>query len=84
MSKGDGKDMGHSKTKAAMMPLVVSIVVTLFSATIFYFCWNAVAATYFYFLPPIYHQIGFWNLFAILFIVRSLTPLVRYHHDERS
>ncbi len=26
----------------------------------FYFIWNALAPTYFYFVPPVYQQIDFW------------------------
>ncbi len=41
----------------------------------FYFIWNALAPTYFYFVPLVYQQIDFWNCVG-LFIVISILKTV--------
>ena len=41
----------------------------------FYFIWNALAPTYFYWLPPVYQNIGFWECVG-LFIVVSILKAV--------
>lgn len=41
----------------------------------FYFIWNALAPTYFYFVPPVYQQIGFWECVG-LFVVISILKAV--------
>ena len=46
----------------------------------FHFIWNALAPTYFFFLPPVYQQIPFFDcvgLFAIAAILRTIVFPVR-------
>lgn len=41
----------------------------------FYFIWNALAPTYFYWLPNVFHQIDFWDcvgLFIVISILKSV------------
>jgi len=41
----------------------------------FYFIWNALAPTYFYFLPAVYQHLPFWDtvgLFMILPILKTM------------
>lgn len=41
----------------------------------FYFIWNALGSTYFYFVPAVYHQIPFWHcvgLFMLMSMLKSL------------
>ena len=45
----------------------------------FWFCWSycGLGTHYFYFLPPVYQSISFWNvvgLFIIIWTLRSLLP----------
>lgn len=46
----------------------------------FYFLWNGLAPTYFYFVPPVYLNIPFWDsvwLFMLLSILKAvLVPKV--------
>ena len=41
----------------------------------FWICWNALAPKYFYFLPDVYHQVGFWEAVG-LFIIASILKSV--------
>ena len=58
---------------------VVGWLVGLFFHTMlaipFYFVWNWLAPTYFYWLPSVYLQIGFWNIVG-LFIIMSILKTV--------
>lgn len=43
----------------------------------FFFIWNALAPTYFYFLPPVYLSLPFWDcvgLFMIIPILKWMIP----------
>lgn len=45
----------------------------------FWICWTlfGIGRTYFYFLPPVYHSIGFWScvgLFTVLGILKLFVP----------
>ena len=46
----------------------------------FYICWNwfGIGKTYFYFLPPVYLDIGFWatvGVFTVLSILKRFVPV---------
>lgn len=41
----------------------------------FYVCWNALAPKFFYWLPPVYLQLGFWETVG-LFIIATVLKLV--------
>lgn len=43
----------------------------------FWLCWNALAPKFFYWLPPVYHEIGFWETVGI-FIILSILKLIFY------
>lgn len=43
--------------------------------------WNHVAPTYFYWLPTVYHNIGYWNFFCITFSVRTFFGLILLRFD---
>lgn len=55
-----------------------SIVASISISIPFYFIWNALAPTYFYWLPQVYLQIPFWDcvgLFVVVPIVlKTITP----------
>lgn len=38
----------------------------------FYFCWNALAPTYFYFLPTVYLNIPFWHCVGLFMLAPIL------------
>ena len=58
---------------------VVGWIVGLFFhialAVPFYICWNALAPKFFYWVPPVYHSVGFWEIVG-LFIVMSILKTV--------
>jgi hypothetical protein len=41
----------------------------------FYICWNALAPKFFYWLPPVYQHLGFWETVG-LFVVISILKWV--------
>ena len=41
----------------------------------FWICWNALAPKFFYFLPSVYHHLGFWETVG-LFVVISVLKFV--------
>lgn len=56
---------------------LLSLFFSVSLAVPFYIVWTAcgIGETYFYFLPPVYHQIGFWSSVG-LFMVLSILKLV--------
>ena len=60
------------------IPILGWLISALFAMSLavpFYFIWNALAPTYFYFLPAVYKAIPFWDcvgLFIILPILKSM------------
>ena len=63
------------------LPLIgwfFSIAASISLSVPFYFIWNALAPTYFYWLPKVYLAIPFWHcvgLFVILPVIKhTLTP----------
>lgn len=55
----------------------LSLVFSASLAVPFWFCWTVcdIGETYFYFLPEVYHNIGFWACVG-LFIVASILKAV--------
>jgi len=51
-----------------------SILASVSLSVPFYFCWNAVAPVYFYFLPEIYHNIPFWSCVALFVVI----PIIKH------
>ena len=57
------------------IPVVGWFMAALFSllfAIPLYFLWNALAPTYFYFLPAIYLHFSFWTLVCLVWLLRLL------------
>ncbi len=48
---------------------LVAFVIYFLLAIPFYFLWNAMAPTYLYFLPPVYHQLPFWDCVLLLWLL---------------
>jgi len=71
---------------------VVGWLIGLFFHTMlaipFYFLWNALAPTYFYFLPLVYQQLNFWTivgLFVLFSILKAtLLPSFAAHQTNTS
>ena len=59
---------------------ILSVGASMSMSVPFYFIWNALAPTYFYFLPPVYLHLPFWHcvgLFVILPILKvALVPSI--------
>ncbi len=49
----------------------------------FYLIWNALAPTYFYFIPLVYQQIDFWECVG-LFIIVSILKTVMFPNQTRT
>ena len=58
------------------------------AAVPFWFCWNALAPKFFYWLPLVYQQLSFWEtvgLFVIISILKSCLPaLVSVNNSSES
>ncbi len=69
---------------------IISFIVSVSLAVPFYIVWTAcgIGETYFYWLPPVYHRIGFWSsvgLFMVIGILKAvLTPrlALSYNNSE--
>ena len=55
----------------AFIKIFFNIGFAIVSAIPVYFCWNALAEKYLYFLPIAYHKIGYWE-FVGLFIILAI------------
>lgn len=56
---------------------LISAVVSISLSVPFYFLWNGLAPTYFYWLPKVYLNLPFWNcvgLFMLVSILKTLFP----------
>jgi len=67
----------------AFIKISFQIVFAIVTAIPFYFAWNAVASTYFKFLPEVWWKVPFWDIVAILLcakfvgeIINNLTPKI--------
>jgi hypothetical protein len=54
---------------------VIGLVLAACLAIPFYFVWNAVAPTYFYWLPPVYQAVPFWDC-VLLIATFSMLKLI--------
>ena len=55
----------------------VRILIVTFGAFITYWAYNLIAPRYLYFLPDVYHNIGFIDIWAILLVMRAVTSVIR-------
>jgi len=60
----------------ALYELIAVVFVMLFASLVLYFSWNAVAPD-FDFINSKWHHLGFWQLVGIVFVIRTLTGVVR-------
>jgi hypothetical protein len=51
-------------------------VVALFISVPFYFLWNWLGPTYFYWLPPVYLEVPFWHCTGLFMMMPMLKMLV--------
>ena len=54
----------------------ISFFLSVSLAIPFYFIWNSLAPTYFYFLPDVYKQIPFWDTVGLFMIVPILKHML--------
>lgn len=58
-----------------LIPIVgplLGFIFMMFLAIPFYFLWNSMAPTYFYWLPEIYLQLPFWDCVWMLMLIGML------------
>jgi len=55
---------------------IIAAVVCFFIAVPFYFLWNWLAPTYFYWLPKLYLELPFWHVFGLLWLITSLRGIL--------
>lgn len=61
------------------IPVIGWLISFFLSASLaipFYFIWNSLAPTYFYFLPDVYKQIPFWDTVGLFMIVPILKHML--------
>ena len=61
------------------IPVIGWLVSFFLSASLaipFYFIWNSLAPTYFYFLPDVYKNIPFWDTVGLFMIVPILKHML--------
>jgi hypothetical protein len=67
---------------------VLSLIFNISLAVPFWIAWTlcGIGETYFFFLPPVYHSIGFWacvGLFMVLSILKwVLLPRFGFNYNE--
>ncbi len=59
-----------------VIAFVGAIFIALISAIPLYFIWNYLAPTYFSFLPPVWTNIGFWNLFLLVWCLSMIRGII--------
>ena len=64
----------------ALFTLVVAqitgMLMSSFVAIPFYFIWNWIAPTYFYFIPEVYKQLPFWHVVGLFILIPILKSLI--------
>lgn len=63
----------------SMIPIVgwfTAAVLCFFVSIPMYFLWNALAPTYFFFLPKVYWAIPFWDVFGLIWLLSALRSLL--------
>jgi len=55
---------------------LLSAIVAMSLAVPFFYIWNALAPTYFYFLPAVYLSIPFWDCVGLFMIVPILKVML--------
>ena len=59
-----------------VMVWVVASLIYLCVAVPVFFLWNWLAPIYAYWLPPVYLNIPFWDVFGLIWLITSLKQLV--------
>lgn len=54
----------------------IAILIGLCWSIPFYFLWNSVAPTYFYWLPRVYHQLPFWDCVKLTLTISMMKVLL--------
>lgn len=60
---------------------ITTLLCIFTSSAIMYFSWNYIAAKFLFFLPEVYHSMGYWEIFAFLFVLRSISMVIWNHTD---
>lgn len=55
---------------------IISFLLSVSLAIPFYFIWNSLAPTYFYFLPQVYLNIPFWDTVGLFMIIPILKHML--------
>jgi hypothetical protein len=55
---------------------IISFILSASLAVPFYFIWNSLAPTYFYFLPDVYKQLPFWDTVGLFMIIPILKHML--------
>jgi len=61
---------------------MVGVIFAMFLTIPTYFIWNALAPTYFYFLPEVYRHIPFWNMMGLLLLFAFARALIFPQHEK--
>lgn len=55
---------------------LLSFLISFSLAIPFYFIWNALAPTYFYFVPVVYQNLPFWDTVGLFMIIPILKHML--------
>lgn len=65
---------------------LIGFIIHVSLAIPFYFCWNWLAPKFFYWVPPVYQTLGFWEIVG-LFVVLAILKLIlvpKFSHPSYS
>lgn len=65
------------KMAVKVVNLIMEFVLVFIVAICNWWAWNRIAPGLFYWLPKVYHEIGFWDLFCVFFVWRSIWTVAR-------
>jgi hypothetical protein len=55
---------------------IISFLLSVSLAIPFYFIWNSLAPTYFYFIPEVYKNLPFWDTVGLFMIIPILKTVL--------
>lgn len=70
-------DESDVKIMVKAMNMILEFIIVSIAAFTNWWAWNYIAPTLFYFLPAVYHNLGFWQVFCVLFVWRSVWTVAR-------
>lgn len=67
-----------------LLDLIVVFLAVMIHALISYLAWNYIAADLFTFLPTVWHHLGYLQMFAVLWVIRGATMILRTPYEAKA